>query len=289
VSAPGLRPDLWPRPLHAALRLRRPGSALLAGLLLTACEADGPPPGQEHSSESPHWSYAGDYGPDRWAALDESFETCGTGRDQSPIDLAGAVASQGSRVDWSYDAAALEVSFNELPADLVDNGHTVQVSYPGGSLLHLVDGDYELAQFHFHAPSEHTVDGAHFPLEVHLVHVGPEGRLAVVGVFVTPGEAHEELAAIAENLPRPGETRYFEDVVIDVNALVPSGPGYYAYDGSLTTPPCSEGVQWFVMETPLSAAPTDIETIAAAVDGNNRPVQATGNRTIALVRHERDE
>lgn len=240
--------------------------------------------GEDH--EPAHWSYAGDEGPPHWADLSDAFGTCGTGIRQSPIDLRAAVPSDGHRVAWTYPEGALEVSYNEHVVDLIDNGHTIQLAAPGGSLLHLVDGDYTLAQLHFHAPSEHTVDGRFFPLEIHLVHQSASGRLAVVGVLVEPGERHDGLALLAENLPQePGQSLHFDDVIVDIDGIVPRTGGYYTYSGSLTTPPCTEGVQWFVMEARMESRAEDIAAFTEVLHENHRPVQPLGARILELVRH----
>jgi len=225
--------------------------------------------GAEAESQTAAWSYSGDTGPAQWASLDAEYAAC-DGSQQSPIDLpAAGDASSGT----------LAVSYDEADGDLVDTGHGVQIDHAGGTLT--VDGTtYDLLQFHFHTPSEHTVDGSAYPAEVHFVHAAEDGSLAVIGVFIEEGAASDALAPFWDDLSAIEEAPV-ED--IDVDALLPGDKTYYTYDGSLTTPPCSEIVTWIVMQTPTTMSAEQLDALRAVHDDNARPVQPLNDREVALV------
>ena len=178
----------------------------------------------------------------------------------------------------------LIISHNEHAVDLIDNGHTIQITYDEGSTI-VVDGiTFELAQFHFHTPSEHVIDGRHYPMEIHLVHQSGDGELAVLGVLVEEGQSHTALQALIDDMPsRPGESSHFEHVEIDVDALLPLEEQVFRYRGSLTTPPCSEGVRWGVMTDPIGASSAQIDAFTSVLHRNNRPVQPLGDRQVGLM------
>lgn len=255
--------------------------------LLAACGDGRTPPPDEASDpvtvRPVHWNYEGEEGPAHWVDLSPAYALCAEGPRQSPIDLVASRTDSGATLARAYESAAVTVTFNEQAVDLLDNGHTIQVTYDGGDTLTVEGVAYALRQFHLHAPSEHTVAGKRFPLEVHLVHQAQNGALAVLGVVVTPGIAHPTLANLIANLPAPGGDRHFDDRVLNVDALIPAEERYYRYDGSLTTPPCSEGVRWFVMATPLEASPAQLDTLAAVLGTNNRPLQPRGDREVLLI------
>lgn len=211
-----------------------------------------------------HWSYAGGEGPDHWSKLDPKFAACEEGREQSPIDL-----------KWSKRRGERKLSFHYAagPLHLVDNGHTIQVNVPVGSYV-MIDGEkYSLAQFHFHAESEHTFSGKHFPLEAHFVHKNADGKLAVVGVMFEPGARNAGLEAVLLNMP--GKVNQEKRVMAKFNpaSLLPSVHTHYQYSGSLTTPPCSEGVSWTVLNTPMSISEEQLAHFHRAYVHNNRPLQ----------------
>jgi carbonic anhydrase len=217
----------------------------------------------EASHEEGHWSYEGETGPDRWAEVSEEFALCETGAVQSPIDV-----TTGSAMSVGLDE--LEMTWGPSEVTVVDNGHTIQANVAPGNQT-VIDGEtYDLVQFHFHKPSEHTVDTEAFPMELHFVHAAADGRLAVVGVLLTEGEA----APAFDGLFTEGT----ELTGFDPTALLPDDLARFRYTGSLTTPPCSEGVNWNVLAEPVSLS---AEQIAAFVhDGNARPVQDLNGRTI---------
>lgn len=233
---------------------------LVAGALLSAAVfADGS-----------QWAYSGTRGPDHWGELDPQFSTCATGKNQSPIDLASPVDVDLKPIDFSYAAGGKEI-FN--------NGHTVQVSFQGGSTI-TVDGQvYELKQLHFHVPSENRIRGESFPMEAHLVHADPAGHLAVIAVMWKEGAASPALAQLWSRMPMSaGPTRPLP-AAISAEALLPHDRRYYSFSGSLTTPPCTEGVRWLLMKQPNTASKSQIEGLLHALGHpNNRPVQLANGR-----------
>lgn len=235
-----------------------------AAMSLGCSEADDAELGDE-PLDVPHWSYHGDLGPESWGGLDATFETCASGAQQSPIDIPAQIAPGAF--------SALTFDYAPGPATVVDNGHTVQVNLTEGASTLEVDGvRYSLLQFHFHAHSEHSVDGVFMPLEVHLVHRAESGGLAVVGVFLDVGTANAPLAPIfagmagASSDPEP----LAEDV--DPAELLPSSLLGWAYAGSLTTPPCTEGVRWHVASSALQISAEQLEAFTSRHPVSRRPV-----------------
>lgn len=222
---------------------------------------------EEAHAAGPHWTYAEAAS---WGELGEEYAACGTGHEQSPIDLTRPVLSDQAEPKGSWHAA---------PATITDNGHTVQIDVPDGGTLVVDDHEYTLVQFHFHGPSEHTIDGEHAPVEVHFVHADAEGRLAVLGVLVAEGEAHAGYEQVLAELPAEGEKLELGDV--DVSTLMPKRMLAYRYPGSLTTPPCSEGVAWSVLAWPVTWSAAQIEHLTAHFhEANNRPVQPMHEREL---------
>ena len=217
-----------------------------------------------------HWSYEGATGPELWGGLDPSFAVCDSGVQQSPINLAGAIPAGGGE---------LQIQWQPTGGQVVNNGHTIQVNTEGGSAITLEGRRFSLLQFHFHLPSEHTVGGSSFPMEVHFVHQAEEGDLAVIGVFMDSGEAHAAIQAVWDAIPGVEESPApLADV--DPNALLPEGRGYSRYAGSLTTPPCSEVVSWVVMGESITVSQAQVDAFAALYPMNARPVQPLHRRFI---------
>lgn len=215
-----------------------------------------------------HWTYAGDEGPENWARLTPEFAAC-AGKNQSPINLEGMLEADLEPLNLSYDTQASE---------LANTGHVIQANYEPGSYLTLDGRRFELIQFHFHVPSENHVQGRSFPLEGHLVHADPDGRLAVVAVMFEEGQDSAALAPLVAAMPDPGKTKPITPAV-DATALLPEGLEYYRFNGSLTTPPCTEGVRWLVLKEPVSASAGQIEALRAAIGHpNNRPLQPLNAR-----------
>ncbi len=218
------------------------------------------------------WSYEGKKGPSHWAKLSKEFRLCGIGTTQSPIDISGISGASVEPIGFDYHLT---------PIEIVHNGHTVQVNYQPGSGITVGGKRYELLQFHFHSPSEHSVAGRQTAMEVHFVHQSADGELAVVGVMIEAGEENMALREPWAIMPKKaGKPRLEERVLINARDLLPSDTGYYRYMGSLTTPPCSEGVNWYLLTQPISASMAQVKKFAAAVDPNNRPTQALNNRLV---------
>ena len=232
--------------------------------------ADTPTETVAEETEAPAaWSYGGDTGPANWASLDEAYAAC-SGSRQSPVDLAADDDAQKVNIELNYEAAE---------GTLVDTGHLVQVNVEGGSMT--IDGKaFALKQFHFHTPSEHTLDGTSYPAEAHLVHAADDGELAVLGIVYQEGDASEVLAPVWEDLAALSEA---EPVTINVGNLLPSSRVAYTYTGSLTTPPCSEGVRWHVMQQPLTLSAQQLAALTAIHDNTNRPVQPLNERELDRV------
>jgi carbonic anhydrase len=225
-----------------------------------------------------HWSYAGETGPKHWGAMEKEFDSCGLGKTQSPIDI---------RTKHVHTADLPEIAFAYQPSPLkvVDNGHTVQVSYAPGSFITVGDSKYELVQFHFHHPSEEKVNGHAFDMVAHLVHKDSAGKLAVVAVPVVKGKENAMIATVWKNIPKKkGEEQEVAGVTINAADLLPAKHGYYTFDGSLTTPPCSEGVRWFVLKTPTTFSEKEIHAFGKLYPMNARPVQALNGREVVSSR-----
>jgi carbonic anhydrase len=229
------------------------------------------------SEGASHWGYVGEGSPDQWGNLSNDYRICSSGADQSPIDLHAPIRAELEN---------LEISYQPSPLKILNNGHTVQINYAPGSTLRLDGQGYDLLQFHFHTPSEHTLEQHQFDMELHLVHKHPEtNNLAVLGVFIKAGAAHPGLSTIWPYMPlhQTPETTH-DQVTIHAGQLLPADTThFYWYRGSLTTPPCSEVVDWVVLEQPIEASREQITQLIAAVGMNARPVQSL-NRRILLFR-----
>lgn len=239
-----------------ALGLSLPSAGLLAGDKLDS-----------------HWAYEGEHGPEHWGHVSKDFHACSEGKAQSPIDLSNAAPEALSKIEFRYSSSRLNI---------VNNGHTVQVNYDGGSSIAVDGSEYKLAQFHFHTPSEHTVNGKSYGNEMHLVHKNDKGQLAVVGVLIEEGDENPAYGAIWSNLPaKAGEERSV-DASINAGELIPAESGYFTYGGSLTTPPCSESVKWIVLKNPIQMSAAQIKEIRNIMNKNNRPVQPLNERTLKV-------
>ncbi len=236
---------------------------------------------------APHWDYDGDEGPTRWGQLSPDFSACAQGRTQSPIDLPAVKLSDPVPVAAEYNPADLEVHPEQRPEQILNNGHTVQVDFADGDSLVVGDERFRLVQFHFHAPSEHTVAGRELPMEMHLVHRSSSGVLAVFGVLIAEGRRNPAYDPIWELLPR--EVTADEDLsglALDLDGLLPKSRLAFRYAGSLTTPPCSEGVRWLVLAEPVELSADQIATFVAIYDHNNRPTQPLHGRSLVVEKIE---
>lgn len=232
--------------------------------------------------EAPHWSYSGGDGPDRWGSLGTEYATCDEGREQSPINISQTESGTGQSTRRLYVMASVEIELVGQPANALDNGHTIQVNLAGGSQLDLDGKVFTLVQFHFHIPSEHTLEGRSFPGELHFVHAAADGKLAVAAAWIVEGAANEALAAIFEDLPdAPGQSVHVDETEHSLEELLPSAETAYFYTGSLTTPPCTEGVRWLVATVPIELSAAQLQELASRIADNNRPIQPRNGREIA--------
>jgi carbonic anhydrase len=227
-------------------------------------------------SEGAHWSYGAHGGPAEWGALSPEFTTCKLGTHQSPIDIRGAQVA---------DLAPIKFDYKPSPLKLVDNGHTIQVSYAPGSSIEVAGVRYELVQFHFHKPSEEKIEGKSHAMVAHLVHRSADGKLAVVAVLLDAGGANTLIDTVWNHLPPRKEMEVtVQGVTIDASDLLPANRGYYTFQGSLTTPPCSEDVTWLVLKTPLKIAASEVAAFGKLYPMNARPIQAVNGRAIQASR-----
>jgi carbonic anhydrase len=253
-------------------------AAFAVTFILTSGRAEEHAASHTEAAHGPHWSYEGATGPEHWAELDPD---CVVGRSQSPVDLTTANARPGNP---AYSATSMRISSHEHVASLLDNGHTIQVTVEEGGTLTTRLGTYQLKQFHFHAPSEHTLDGRTFPLEVHFVHESADGHLAVIGIFFLEGAANENLAKLIAHLPAgSGQSAHLPSEKIDLDLHLLMNRTAFTYMGSLTTPPCTEGVEWFVLREPVSASREQLAAFAERLKNNHRPVQPLNGRPIETV------
>lgn len=222
----------------------------------------------------PHWSYEGDEGPDHWAELSAKYALCRDGKNQSPVNLVA---------DFSVGLPELIFEYHGTPIHETNNGHTIMLKVSGESYLVVAEKDwrFKLLQGHFHSPSEHTVNGESFPMEIHLVHSDGAGQFTVVGIMVEEGEENEMLNRIWSFMPEQvGESKESPLTVFEAGVLPPTR-NYFSYDGSLTTPPCTEGVRWIVLRDLLTASADQIARFKERVGpSTNRPTQPQNARTI---------
>jgi len=238
-------------------------SLLITGLCISASAVYG---------EKTHWTCSGHNWPEHWGELDPKFSTCSSGRNQSPVNLTGMIEGElpDIRVNYSSDG-------NEI----LNNGHTIQINYSSGSTITVSGQTFELKQIHFHSPSENTIKGHSYPMEAHFVHADENGNLAVIAVMFKSGEKNDELEKAWAHMPEHVGGTFSLPENIDANVLLPPDRGYYRFNGSLTTPPCSEGVWWLVMKHNDTASKEQLEKFAQTMHHpNNRPVQPMNARMI---------
>lgn len=218
-----------------------------------------------------HWGYEGHEGPTHWGDLSHNYATCKTGKSQSPININTTTATKLANIKFSYQTT---------PIDVVNNGHTIQVNYAKGSMLSVGGKDYKLLQFHFHSPSEHEVNGKPYDMVAHLVHQAADGQLGVIGVLMKAGKENSVIASIWKHMPKESGNHNKVDATLNAAELLPSNHSYYNYSGSLTTPPCSEGVNWMVMQTPIEVSAEQVAAFTGIFAKSVRPVQPRNDRLI---------
>lgn len=245
---------------------RRHALKALAGLALCPiCASTG------FAAEGAHWSYEGPNGPAHWGDADAASKVCSAGSQQSPIDIQSSIRSA---------LPQLQISWRKKPDMIVNNGHTIQIDAEPGNGLKAGADTYELLQYHFHHPSEHLINGKNFPMEVHFVHRNAAGSLAVVGVLMTAGKTNAAFSKVVANMPAKAGPAVKISGGIDANLMLPAKRNYYRYAGSLTTPPCSEVVNWLLLREPIQVAKTDIDAFAKLFPMNARPAQKDHRRFV---------
>jgi carbonic anhydrase len=235
----------------------------MLALSLTVCA-------QDH--KSPHWGYEGDQGPSHWGALSPDFALCQSGHHQSPIDI---------RNPQPADLPPLQVDYKTSPLHIIDNGHTIMIDYAPGSYIQVGDKRYMLKQFHFHRPSEEEINGKAYEMSLHLVHADEQGNLAVVAVLLKRGTDNPLIHELWSDLPKEKEhEEQLDNVQINVKALLPRDLGYYTFSGSLTTPPCTENVTWFVLKRPVTVSAAEIQRFKKLYRHNARPTEPLYDRVV---------
>ena len=226
------------------------------------------------TTEAVHWGYTGSEGPEHWGCLSEAYLPCAEGVEQSPVDITGYAASDGPALQFDYPGVATAAR---------NNGHTVYLDFNAGNSVAVGGDRYELQGVHYHSPGEHELNGERFAAELHLVHQDDGGNLAVVGLLYRLGDASPLVQRLLDAAPETGAT-------VGLNGgpaaqeYAPDAAEYYGYAGSLTTPPCSEGVRWIVMQTVGTVSQEQVNALQALTGGpNNRPVQPIGDRQIFSV------
>jgi carbonic anhydrase len=221
------------------------------------------------------WSYEGPKGPDHWGALDPEYAACNAGHEQSPIDITSTTKAALPSLRFDYRSG---------PIRIINNGYTaVRVNYPPGNGNFLIVGDtrYELTQFHFHHPSEEYVHGKPYAMAAHLMHASSEGKVVAVTVLLKAGAANSTIERLWDHMPpTPGTEHKIEGVEVAPSGLLPRGLGYYTYAGSQTAPPCTEGVTWVVLKTPVEISPAQIEAFAKLYPRDVRPLQPLNGRIV---------
>lgn len=224
------------------------------------------------ASETPHWGYEGKEGPTQWGNLSSEYEECKIGKNQSPINITHAVTG---------DLPDLTIDYKVGGDHIINNGHTVEVLYEPGSTITFDGHTYELKQFHFHTPSENQINGKNFPMEGHFVHADKDGNYAVLAVMFDGEETNTELAKAWSHMPKANDGEHTLATAIDANQLLPADHSYYRFNGSLTTPPCSEGVVWLMMKHQEPASAQQVSKLHKTLHhDNNRPVQPINARVV---------
>ncbi|MES2570936.1 MAG: carbonic anhydrase family protein [Verrucomicrobiota bacterium] len=268
----------------ALLSLTLASAFIGAAIMAEPAKNASPAPASAVSARPAHWGYEGDYGPKYWGSLSPAYAVADQGKAQSPIDFAEAGTTTPK--DWkiNYQSTSLKIAHHEHVLDIADNGHTIQVTVEEGSTLVTGRNTYALKQFHFHTPSEHTINGKHFPMEAHFVHQSADGKFAVVAVLFAEDTPNENLAKLIANFPKAkGDARHLPEVQVDLAFHLPKKNTGYTYVGSFTTPPCTEDVEWLVFSEPVLASREQFEAFATRLHQNNRPVQPRNGRLIETV------
>jgi carbonic anhydrase len=225
------------------------------------------------SSYAADWSYDGSTGPKHWGSLEQDFATCKTGKQQTPVNI----ATQHVQIT---PLPAIQTFFNPSLGKMINNGHTIQMSLVNGGGMIFDHTQYQLVQFHFHTPSETEINGKHFPMEAHLVFESAKGNAAVIAVFFQEGDENKKLNDIFSHFPIGKGESFSLTKPFNAGDLLPRSLAYYTFPGSLTTPPCGEGVTWYVLKDPVDLSAEQIKGFKAIFKKNARPVQRLNGRVI---------
>ncbi len=226
----------------------------------------------EEHGHSIHWSYEGEYGPEHWGDIKPDYSKCKGGESQSPVGIALTDKTKLESINVNYYATPLKI---------INNGHTIQINCRNGSYTAIGNKRYELLQLHFHSPSEHKINGRSYAMEAHFVHKGEDGKLAVIGVLMAEGKGNDFIKTLWSNLPKDeGKEHVVADVKINANQLLPRDMSYYTYAGSLTTPPCSEIVNWIVLKTPIEISKSQIDRFTSIFKNSARPIKSLCGRVV---------
>jgi len=253
--------------------------AFIAGVSLAACSAE---PKAESIQDKPaatteevHWSYQGDTGPDHWGELSDANAVCANGKEQSPINMDFSKIKKAEK-------GSLQVNYSPTVFSVANNGHTIQANAQIQNNKITIDGtEYKLVQFHFHTPSEHRFNGKAYDMELHLVHKDANNKLAVLGIMIKVGQKNEKLAALWSVLPKEKTTQDIAlEQPIDLSTLLPQDQSTLRYNGSLTTPPCTEGIKWTMLEQPIEMSKEQIQAFQSIFPDNHRPVQPVNSREV---------
>lgn len=218
-----------------------------------------------------HWGYTGHEGPSHWGDLDPAYRVCQSGREQSPININRSLRSSSKAIHFWYSST---------PDNIVNNGHTIQVNMKEGSRITVNGKTYQLLQFHFHSPSEHEINGKHAAMVIHFVHKAEDGQLGVVGLLLDEGGSNRVISQLWQYLPKQHGDEAPLPSMIDIKRLLPVNRAYYTYAGSLTTPPCSEGVNWMVLKGRVSVSRQQIRQFTKLFPHSIRPIQPINHRTV---------
>ncbi|AXA93987.1 carbonic anhydrase [Massilia sp. YMA4] len=250
--------------MAAAAKAKKDAAAKAAR---AAAIAAAPPP----PANGTFWTYEGEFGPANWSKINASWNKCNGGTRQSPIDIRDGIKVDLEQIAFDYRPSSFSVT---------DNGHTVQVQLGGGNYLSVAGRTYELQQLHFHRPAEERVNGKSYEMGIHLVHKDVEGHVAILALMLQRGRPQPAVQTVWNNLPLEKKDTFTPSIVFDPNDLLPERRDYYTYMGSLSEPPCTEGVLWLVMKEPLQASPEQMALFSRLYPLNARPVQASSGRMI---------
>ena len=263
--------DLSERIAARLAEMRATQAARAAARARRAAVVKAAPPPPPPVARGTHWSYEGESGPANWSKINVDWAKCGNGSRQSPIDIRDGMKVELEQISFDYHPSSFSV---------VDNGHTVQVGVSGGNYITVQNRMFELQQFHFHRPSEERINGKAFEMVVHLVHRDAEGRLAVLALLLERGAPQATIQTVWNNLPLEKFETMQPTILLDPAEMLPARRDYYTYMGSMTSPPCSEGVLWLVMKQPVQASPAQMALFSRLYPLNARPIQPANGRII---------